>query len=131
MDKGAQEKVADHLEQMKKLVDQIRQSNDPMLLALGQMITLGLRETYDTFEGVYQKLLAENEIADKIAQVLEELDTRLSRLEKAPDEENVELEKLRKKLRVQETKLKRHTPMLEFLEEWVDAQRRHYIGENP
>jgi len=70
------------------------------------------------------------EIMQGILGAIQRMETRLAELEKTPSTQGVELENLRKKLRAQENKLRKHAPMLGFLEEWVEAQRNRYIGEH-
>ena len=127
MDKGAQEKVDPRLEEYTKLSREISESKDIRLMTLAQMIALAMWKIY---EDVGQWQLSLGEDIRSTLEVVGNIETRLTQLEKMPHAENVELENLRRKLRAQENKLKKHAPMLEFLEEWVDAQRNRYIGEH-
>jgi hypothetical protein len=134
MDKGTQEEVDPRLEEYSKLSKEIRETKDVHLLTLAQMMSVGFMKVYEDFSSHEKRqieiLRNDSEIMRGILGVIQKIETRLTRLEKMPHVENVELENLRKKLRSQENKLKKHAPMLEFLEEWIEAQRNRYLGGN-
>jgi hypothetical protein len=109
-----------------KLSNEIRESKDIRLMTLVQMISLAVLKVYEDFG---QAHLTVNEMMRSSLEAMWSIHARLILLEKMPGQENVELEKFRKELKAQENKLKKHAPMLEFLEQWVEAQRNRYIGE--
>jgi uncharacterized coiled-coil protein SlyX len=134
MDKGTQEEVNPRLKEYAKLSKEIRETKDVNLLTLVQMMSLGFVGVYEDFSTLGKNLIEfmqnNQEIVTGTLGVIQRIEMRLAELEKNPNTQGVELENLRKKLRAQENKLKKHAPMLEFLEQWVDAQRNRYIGEH-
>jgi len=130
VDKGTQEEVGPRLQEMKAVSRQIIETKDPIHLALGYMTWMGLTETMEIIADINKDQGAHLKIIQLILEMIQMIDRRLAELDKRPPTENIQLENLRKKLRTQERKLKKHAPMLEFLEEWVEAQRNRYIGDH-
>jgi flagellar biosynthesis chaperone FliJ len=131
MDKGTQKEVNSAIKPLKKgikMLSDMAGSDNKELRQLAQSMALAQRGVLLALVMYGRKTASALEL---LTQVLTSENERLCKLEDRPGSkgESQQLYALRKRLAQLEKGLQKHDPMLQFLEEYVEAKRDKWLGK--